>query len=159
MKKLMRALLWGTFAVYAMALIYLLLLNRPYPYVRVPLAEYFRHAVNLVPLRTITELFERNAQRSIDPNTVYNNAVGNFLLFLPMGVYLPSAFAGMRSFKALLKAVFLAVLLVETAQLLLRVGSFDVDDILLNVSGAAAGFAAWRTAGVQKLLRRMQWLN
>ena len=158
MKKLTRALMWITFAAYAAVLLYLLLLNRPYPYVRMPLTEYFQHAVNLVPFKTIVELLERNAQRSINPDTVYNNAVGNFLLFLPMGIYLPSMFIQKRRIGGLLKTVFLTVLLVETAQLLLRIGSFDVDDILLNVSGAAAGFAVWRTPGVQKLLRRMQWL-
>jgi len=159
MKKLMRALLWITFAMYCMVLLYLLLLNRPYPYVRAPLAEYFRHAVNLIPFKTIIELFTRNAQRSINPNTVYNNAVGNFLLFLPMGIYLPSVCPDTRKIGRFLRLVFLVVLMVETMQLLLRIGSFDVDDILLNVAGAAAGYGIWRTAGAQKLLRYMQWVR
>lgn len=30
---------------------------------------------------------------------------------------------------------------VEAVQVLLRVGSFDIDDVILNIAGAFAGFA------------------
>jgi len=41
-------------------------------------------------------------------------------------------------------AAFLMCLIVETCQLLTKVGVFDVDDLILNVSGALLGYAAYR---------------
>ena len=40
--------------------------------------------------------------------------------------------------------VILLLLAVELAQLVLRVGSFDVDDIILNTLGAWIGYIAFR---------------
>lgn len=161
MRKLMRTLLYLTFACYCMVLIYLLFLNRQHRFASngIPLMDYVRTAVNLIPFKTIIELFSRNAQHTINPDIVFDNAIGNLLLFFPMGIYMPTVRRGPRKIGRFLKRMFLIVLVVETLQLVLRVGSFDVDDILLNILGAAAGYAIWRTGAVQRVLRIMQWLG
>ena len=160
MRKLMRTLLYLTFACYCVVLVYLLFLNRQhrFMYNGIPLMDYVRTAVNLIPFKTIIELFSRNAQHTIHPDIVFDNAIGNLLLFFPMGIYMPTVRRGTRKIGRFLKRMFLIVLVVETLQLVLRVGSFDVDDILLNILGAAAGYAIWKTGAVQRVLRIMQWL-
>ena len=45
-----------------------------------------------------------------------------------------------RSFAAAVLYSFSLSLMVETFQLLTKVGSFDVDDLLLNTIGGAAGY-------------------
>lgn len=161
MKKLMRALLYLTFACYCIVLIYLLFLNREYRFAHSgkTLGEYMRSAVNLIPFRTITELVTRTAQHTINPDIVYDNAIGNLLLFFPMGIYMPTVRRGMRRIGKFLKKMLLIVFVVEALQLVFRVGSFDVDDILLNVVGAAAGYGIWKTNAVQRVLHIMQWLK
>ncbi len=161
MKKLMRVLLYLTFACYCIVVIYLLFLNREYRFANsgMTLGEYIQTAVNLVPLRTIVELVTRTAQRSINPDIVFDNAIGNLLLFFPMGIYMPTVRRGTRKIGKFLKNMLFLVFVVETLQLLFRVGSFDVDDILLNVMGAVAGYGIWKTSAVQRVLRMMQWLK
>jgi glycopeptide antibiotics resistance protein len=44
------------------------------------------------------------------------------------------------------------LLSVELIQLITRRGSFDIDDLILNMFGALVGFIAWKTKLVQKLL-------
>ena len=39
---------------------------------------------------------------------------------------------------------FCASLAAETIQLIYKVGTFDVDDLLLNTVGALAGYIVWR---------------
>lgn len=158
MKKLLRPLFFITFGIYCVVLLSLLLLNRSSFYTK-DFTEYARNSVNLVPFQTLLELFRRNAERSINADIVFDNAVGNFLLFFPMGIYLPCMSQNARKLPRLLLTVFLIVLLIETLQLVFRVGSFDVDDILLNVAGAAAGFCIWRIKIVQRILKAMQWLR
>ena len=161
MKKLMHALLYLTFACYCIVVVYLLFLNREYRFAHsgMTLGEYVETAVNLIPFRTIAELVTRTAQRTISPDIVFDNAIGNLLLFFPMGIYLPTVRRGTRKIGKFLKKMLLIVFVVEALQLLLRVGSFDVDDILLNVAGAAAGYGIWKTSAVQRVLHVMQWLR
>ncbi len=161
MKKLMRVLLYLTFICYCILLVYLLFLNREYRFAHsgMTLGEYMQSAVNLIPFRTITELVTRTAQHTINPDIVFDNAIGNLLLFFPMGIYMPTVRRGTRKIGKFLKKMLLIVFVVEALQLVFRVGSFDVDDILLNVAGAAAGYAIWKTNAVQRVLRIMQWLT
>ena len=60
------------------------------------------------------------------------NVVGNVLIFIPFGFILPNIF------KTFLITV-LFVFIIECIQFALNVGSFDVDDILLNTIGSLIG--------------------
>lgn len=67
------------------------------------------------------------------------NLVGNVVAFIPFGFFLPILHHKCRS---LLRTVFFSFelsLAVETIQLVSKVGSFDVDDLLLNTIGGALG--------------------
>ncbi len=67
------------------------------------------------------------------------NLVGNVIAFFPFGFFLPILYPKCR---LLLFTTFLSFefsLLVETIQLVSKVGSFDVDDLLLNTIGGALG--------------------
>lgn len=72
------------------------------------------------------------------------NLGGNVLLFVPLGVFLPLLAAPLRVWWKALLAVFAILVLVELAQLVTRLGSCDVDDLLLNFLGAALGWLLWR---------------
>ena len=56
---------------------------------------------------------------------------GNVVIFVPFGFFMPMA-SKYRSFFSTLFYSFGLSLCVETFQLLTKVGSFDVDDLLLN---------------------------
>ena len=83
---------------------------------------------------------------------VFLNIVGNMAAFMPFGFFLPEIWSRVDRWytTTLLGAVF--SLCIETTQLVFRVGSFDVDDLLLNTIGALAGYLTF--CGARKIWRR-----
>ena len=72
------------------------------------------------------------------------NIVGNIAAFIPFGFFLPIISKRSRLWYNTVMFGFIWSLMLETLQLILRVGSFDVDDMLLNTLGAAAGYLCYR---------------
>ena len=71
--------------------------------------------------------------------TVFANLFGNILIFVPYGFFISMASRSRGFFKTLFCSMGLS-LCVEIVQLFTRVGSFDVDDILLNIIGGVLGY-------------------
>ena len=59
---------------------------------------------------------------------MFTNLLGNVVIFVPVGFFMPMA------------SRYRLSLCVETFQLLTKVGSFDVDDLLLNTIGGLVGY-------------------
>jgi hypothetical protein len=94
---------------------------------------------NLVPFRGIAE----QIGSILDGEAVTRNFVylaGNLIGFSPLGFFLPVLFPKQRKFKAFTITVVSALACLEFAQLITMRGSFDIDDIILNTSGACLGF-------------------
>ena len=70
---------------------------------------------------------------------MFTNLFGNVVIFVPFGFFRPMA-SKYRSFFSTLFYSFGLSLCVETFQLLTKVGSFDVDDLLLNTLGGVVGY-------------------
>jgi glycopeptide antibiotics resistance protein len=69
--------------------------------------------------------------------------IGNVVLFVPLGFLLPAALRSLhRAWPTLLVAAALSVL-IETTQAILPEHATDVDDVILNTTGAALGFFAF----------------
>jgi glycopeptide antibiotics resistance protein len=95
---------------------------------------------NVVPFRTIG-IYLANAN---DPFWS-RQAIGNALFLLPIGLLGPIALPALdRWWRILLVAVLISAA-VEVAQLWISERSADVDDVMVNVAGAALGFLVHRT--------------
>ena len=68
------------------------------------------------------------------------NLFGNVLAFMPFGFFMPILRLRLRKWYCMLGMTFLLSLMIEITQLLTRVGSFDVDDLILNTSGGILGY-------------------
>lgn len=102
--------------------------------------------INLVPFHTI-RLFAHQLVDPIFPGMVYraaNNLVGNVILFIPLGYFLPVTWQPLRRFYRTLLTVVTVITMVELLQLLLQVGACDIDDLMLNTIGAAIGYGFFR---------------
>ncbi len=93
---------------------------------------------NLIPLREIARFF--TYWKKVGFFSAFLNLAGNLVGFIPLGILLPMVSRRMRSWTRVVKAGFLLTLILETLQLVLQSGIFDVDDILLNTLGALAGY-------------------
>ncbi|URN93735.1 MAG: VanZ family protein [Candidatus Pristimantibacillus lignocellulolyticus] len=90
---------------------------------------------NLIPLTTIIEMFQLYPLFS---KPLLINIIGNIIVFVPFGILLPILINKKLIF---LLAIFLIGLtIMELSQLLLRRGSLDVDDYLLNSIGFLIGY-------------------
>lgn len=69
----------------------------------------------------------------------YANLFGNVLIFVPFGFFMPMASRYRSHFLTLFYSFGLSFL-VEAFQFVSRVGSFDVDDLLLNTIGGVLGY-------------------
>ena len=92
---------------------------------------------NTKPFSTI-RLFYNSRRLNTEYKT--NNLLGNLIGFVPLGLLLPLILPWFRNGFKILIAGFLISLGYETVQLLTGLGVFDVDDLILNTSGAFAGF-------------------
>lgn len=71
------------------------------------------------------------------------NIFGNILAFMPFGFFVPLLNKAYRKFYLIAILSIIFSLVVELAQLILRVGVFDVDDILLNSIGGIFGYLSF----------------
>ncbi|AMQ05428.1 VanZ family protein [Sporosarcina psychrophila] len=153
MKKEIKIVFSISFIFYLLVLVFILFLGfRGYRY-DLPFLEYMKNSSNFVPFKTINTYFQAILDRSINLDIPIKNLFGNFVLFLPMGIYLP--FFIKKTNKVMVFSISMIVLLfiIEVMQLVTRKGSFDVDDFILNMPGALIGFGIWRTKFVQNLLK------
>ncbi|WP_438351178.1 VanZ family protein [Paenibacillus sp. FA6] len=68
--------------------------------------------------------------------------LGNFVAFIPFGILIPLLFR--CNFIRFITLFILSITIIEILQMLSRLGSFDIDDIIINTLGAAVGFWAQR---------------
>lgn len=68
------------------------------------------------------------------------NMLGNTLPFLPLGFLTPLAFPALAPLRRFFPFALGYILSIELFQLVTSLGSFDVDDILLNLLGALFGY-------------------
>jgi glycopeptide antibiotics resistance protein len=73
----------------------------------------------------------------------FGNVVGNIIIFIPLGIYLPSFKKDKRVLVNLI-FIFSVSLFVETIQGLLGIGVSDIDDIILNCLGGWIGILGYK---------------
>ncbi|MFS0556651.1 VanZ family protein [Brevibacillus sp. 179-C9.3 HS] len=106
------------------------------------IVERLRYRSNLVPFHEI-----ENYVKSIRDNQSWHSAVnfvGNVIAFMPLGFLLPLLFPKIAG--SLFRVITLSLMLslgVELTQLVMNVGTFDVDDLLLNTSGGIIGYVVY----------------
>lgn len=101
--------------------------------------------VNFRPLFTIRNYLQVVLHRTNDSVFVHCviNLVGNVVMFIPAGWLLPGIWKNHRNFFQFTATCLAAILLIELTQLLTLLGSFDVDDVILNMAGLWIGYLAY----------------
>jgi glycopeptide antibiotics resistance protein len=92
--------------------------------------------VNLEPFKTI-DIYQ----------TWGKQILGNFVMLLPLGIYLPLIYRRLRkayNFFVVLLGCFLVSVAIELLQLATSYRSADIDDVILNTLGGGAGFLIYQ---------------
>lgn len=146
-----RYVLIGLSVAYVLFLLYLFLIwGRMQMFQDLPISEYAKMYVNAIPFKTTVEQLRNLNAGLINTEIVLANTLGHVLAFIPLGalmaVYYERAWQ-----KHLLLVAFFSFLL-ELMQLVLHIGSFDVDAIIFNVVGYFVGL--WFTKAVTRAIKR-----
>jgi len=152
-KKALKIVMWSAFVFYCLVLLYIFVLDRishirPYESIR-----EFLLRINLIPFRSVYEYVEKIINNHINLDTAIINLVGNIVVFLPMGAFLPCLFPKMRNFKKTVLTVFFIVLGIELLEIILAMGAFDIDDFIFNLGRAMIGYAILRIPFVNRIVQ------
>lgn len=123
------------FVLYILALIYFLFFADRYGQMAFAEREYH---YNLVFFQEIRRFWTYREQLGI--LAVASNLLGNVVGFMPFGMILPLICRNARGFFFITFSGFTLSLCVEVTQLMTKLGSFDVDDLIMNTLGTAAGY-------------------
>ena len=132
-----RCIKFGSFILlilYIIILVYVCFFSEDYG--RDIVTSYYRY--NLVPFKEIRRFY---IYRDVVGFWAFlANLFGNVLAFMPFGFFMPILRPKLRRIVRMFLMTFLLSLIIEITQLLTRVGSFDVDDLILNTSGGILGY-------------------
>ena len=114
--------------------------------------QQLRQNINLQPFLTIGNYWKVIHKRTNDAALMHSviNLCGNVFLFIPIGVFLPRIYYKLRNFFRFFSVCFGVMFLVEVLQLFTLLGSFDVDDLILNLLGMTFGFICYHISRKKK---------
>ena len=129
------------FVLYIIFVFYFLLISEIYGRT----GELQEYHYNLVLFQEIKRFWNYRNQLGIFATAT--NLLGNVLIFLPFGFFMAMA-SKYRSFFSTVIYSFALSLTIELSQLFMKVGCFDVDDLLLNTIGGMLGFITFLICNV-----------
>ena len=141
-----RKLAWAALLVYSAVMLWLLLGQR--------IGQNAEAQLQLQLLETVLRFWRvlRDSNDSESLLHAWSNLAGNVVLFVPLGFLFPWMWPCWRRFWRHILLMSGIILTVELSQLLLALGTCDVDDLLLNLLGSSMGFLVWKM--IEKLRRQ-----
>ena len=126
---------------------YILLLMKILFFSRISLFELFHsqgasfRSFNFIPFYSIWQYLSGSTANL--RTFAFGNVVGNIVIFIPLGIYLPT-FKKDKRVKTNLLFIFIVSLFVEIMQGIFGIGASDIDDILLNCLGGWVGLLGYQ---------------
>lgn len=112
------------------------------------------YAYNLELFKEIKRFYQYRHQLGMKAFLL--NVAGNMVAFMPCGFFLPIIINKAEKWYNTILFCFGLSLCIETIQLVFRVGSFDVDDLLLNTLGGALGDGFYYIIQILRIRRRQR---
>lgn len=100
------------------------------------------YSYNLILFKEITRFIKY--RNELGMTAVFTNIIGNIICFIPLGCMLPILSVKVRKLLLAVLICFEVSIVIELIQLIFKVGSFDVDDMVLNTLGGLIGFLIYR---------------
>ncbi len=106
-------------------------------------AEY---KYNLIPFKEIKRFIMWSLESDYGFKSMVLNIFGNVFFFTPLGFFVPALYTFKNKGLWTFVISLMTTLSVEIIQLITKIGSFDVDDIILNTFGAVIGYYLYLVA-------------
>lgn len=111
--------------------------------------EVYLRNNNLIPFKTIIEYIARQDRIAIV------NLLGNLIAFAPMGLFLPLLFKRQNKLKNFILTNITIILTIEVLQFLSLSGSFDIDDLILNLLGTLLIYGLYKIKKINKVIHKL----
>lgn len=132
-KKFIRFVSWILFIVYLVLMVYFLFFSEQLG--RTPSDTYHYNLKPFAEIKRYMTYYER-----IGNFNVILNLFGNVLCFVPFGFVIPILSCRQRNIFKIRNLSFLCSVAIELIQLVTKLGSCDVDDVILNTLGGVSGY-------------------
>ncbi len=127
MKKKTKVIITIIFITYLIFLLYLTLFKN---YLGRTIGNY---EINLIPLRNIIKIITKYFSNEVSTRFLLRNIFGNIIAFIPFSIFIKLLFNLKNKHIYIITLIF--IICIETLQLILKIGFFDIDDIILNMLG------------------------
>ena len=117
------------------------------------LRNYMQNSMNFIPFKTIIGYIK--PLDNLPSSTIITNIVGNIIACMPFAFFLPLLFKKQNKLKIFTLTMILIVLLIELLQFITLSGSFDIDDLILNVLGAVILFLILKIKKINQLIHKL----
>ena len=117
--------------------------------------DYLRNSTNMIPFETVRLFIRGYADDNVSFLAFCENLLGNIGVFMPFALFLPMFFSKLSRFWQYICVVAVIVIAIEIMQLVFLTGACDIDDLILNVSGAALAFAAVKSKIIGNIISQM----
>ncbi|MBY0121590.1 VanZ family protein [Bacillus sp. S/N-304-OC-R1] len=98
---------------------------------------------NIIPFQNTIQYIMGFDRFNMD--IIINNTLGNIMIFLPLGIFLPMLFKKYYTFSRIFVSSIIISFSIEVQQFVFQIGQFDIDDIILYTIGCALGYFVIRT--------------
>ena len=143
-KKDNKLAMWVCFLAYLLLLVYAVFFSSAYGR-----EEHADYRYNLTLFQEIGRYYGVGI-RTGSWRLFWWNVVGNVCVFVPFGTFVPALFTKCQKFFSVLLLTLELSFVVELIQLVTKIGSFDVDDILLNTIGGVIGYFLYKILAGKK---------
>lgn len=137
-ERIERVIICIIFVLYILLLFKILFISRVSLNEILDSGRELRRSVNLIPFYSINNYMSVGMQ-----GFSVGNLLGNFVLFMPLGVYLTLLKKDKRVSTNMFY-IFIATVLVEVLQWTLGIGAADIDDVILNFAGGFIGILGYK---------------
>lgn len=114
---------------------------------------------NIIPFKSILEYIFSFVNHTKNSNIIITNLLGNLIAFTPFAFFLPLLINKFDNFKKLFVIILMIVISVETLQLITARGIFDIDDVILNVTGALVMYQILNIYVIKQFIIKIFLLN
>lgn len=133
-----RVLCWGLFAFYLLFLIYFAFISESFG----RWGQDTDYRYNFTMFQEIRRFWDYRSVVGLEWAVI--NLLGNVICFMPFGFFVPVLKKRSADIFEMALYSFCGSLFIETLQLVLKIGVFDVDDLLLNTVGGVLGYVLYR---------------
>jgi glycopeptide antibiotics resistance protein len=99
--------------------------------------DVWKANANIIPFKNTINYIIHNDRFNLD--IVISNTLGNILIFIPLGIFVPILLKRYIKLSKLTVLTIIISLLFESIQIIIQIGQFDIDDIILNCTGSIVG--------------------